>query len=106
MDRSVTVLDDKGPGEIMIILAVLNILASGWLKNIPSIVLTLLTIIVAGIVINTTLEDSAYFSIFEFGAGFYMLIAGTVLLVASFPIFYLTTKKQPTALRGVEKVKN
>ena len=92
--RTVILWNDKGPGELLIILAALNILFALLRKKIPVIVFTILMIVLVAIIITGTIESSNYFHVFGFGVGFYMLIAGVILMAASFPISNVLFKRR------------
>ena len=87
-------LFNTGSGLYFSVLAVANLIFIMLRKQVLTVVMSALTVFLAVIQIEATVSEIPYFFDFSFGTGFYSMIFGVVLLIASYPIF--TTPKQNT----------
>lgn len=93
-DVSKDTLFDKGSGFLFLILAGLNILFALLRKRIPTYIFTAIMLVLAGIQTFASASEFAYWFGSAFGLGFYVMLIGAVLLIASHPIVIALDKKK------------
>lgn len=84
--RFTKTLIEIGSGYVLILLAALAILFALIKKKTPFVVFTILTTVLEGIMFFVTLSDMQYSTDPVFNYGFYLSIAGALLLLLASPI--------------------
>jgi len=85
---------DIGAGYVLIGLSVLNIIFALLRKRTPTYVFTALTSLFAFYMISIAPEEASNQFMGSLGFGFYLLIAGIIMLIASHFIFNAIQKKK------------
>ena len=84
---------DTGSGFLFVILAAATLLFTVLRKRIPTYILTGCIAVLAGIQTSASVEEFAYWFGSSFGLGFYVMLAGIVLAVASHPVVMILRRK-------------
>lgn len=87
-------LFNKGGGFLFVILAALNLLFALLRKRLPTYIITGAILILAGVQISASVSEFPYWFGSAFGLGFYILLIGLVLSIASHPIAISIDKKR------------
>ena len=91
---SESTLFNTGSGLYFSVLAVINLIFIFLHKQLPTFVVSALLILLAALQIEATVSEIPYYFDFSFGIGFYTMILGIALLIASYPLFGAIQKKK------------